>query len=540
MSTRKISSYFIPSVADIIFVSIFLYLSLSKGQDLLSDADTGYHIRAGEHIINTFSIPRHDLFSFITPTIPWTAHEWLSEIIMSVLHKGFGLTGVVVFHALLIALVYYLMMKQLRHLNGNIFIAAAIVILAATSSQIHWLARPHIYSLLIMVIWYRLLDDFQYREKDRLFWLPIMMLLWVNLHGGYLAGFILLGIYCVGNYLMSFQSGSDDRAILRCKSLRILKISIVSLLVSLANPIGYKILIFPFSLVNNKYIMDHVTEFISPNFHEPMIFKYLFIITFALLVYSRKKLNLIELMLLVVFTHMALFAVRYVTLFAIVSAPIIIGRSDDLLASTNNRFTEFIKLRAARFASTDGMACGYGWPLAACLSVLLLLPAYGIDYQFSEKLKPVAAVEFLKKEHISGNMYNNDEFGDYIIYAAWPTYRVFFDGRIDMYGAAHMKNYYRVLNFEPGWENVLDKYDIDWMIFDAKASLSRYLLASGGWQLIYADKVAHIFVKDIPKYRYLIEKYKKVRPIPVTEDEKSVGLYLHNTSDTYGTEHSKT
>jgi len=458
---------------------------------------------------------------------------------MAVLHQSFGLTGVVVFHALLIALVYYLMMKQLRSRNGNIFIATAIIILAAATSQIHWLARPHIFSLLIMVIWYRILDEYQHQKNDRLFWLPIMMLLWVNLHGGYLAGFILLGVYCVGNFLMSFSSAAGSSKKFRSNSLRLLWISLLSLLASLANPLGYKILLFPFNLVNNKYLMDHVNEFLSPNFHEPIIFKYLFLITIALLVFSSKRLNLIELMLLLVFTNMALFSVRYVTLFSIVIAPIILSRADELFESSRNMFTDFIKLRASRFASIDGTARGYLWPVAACLSVPLLLTSYGISHQFSTKLKPVAAVEFLKNEHISGNMFNNDEFGDYIIYAAGTQYKVFFDGRSDMYGTEHMKEYYRIINFEDGWEKVTDKYQIDWIFFDAKSHLSRYLLAGNSWRLIYADKVAHIFVKDIPKHRALIEKYRNVRPLPVTEDEKSASLYPGNTSGIYGTELSK-
>jgi hypothetical protein len=514
MTSRKLSSFLLPSVAEILFLALFLFLSFSQGRGLLKDADTGYHIRAGDYIMQTHSIPRHDIFSYITPPIPWTAHEWLSEVIMSLLHRLSGLTGVVVFFAFVIALVYYLVFRVLRSQDGNIFIAVAITILVFGSSQIHWLARPHIFSLLFMVVWYHILDMYQYRGVNRLFLLPPMMFLWVNLHGGFIAGFILLGCYFAGNFVECFFRSPLDNAASRHKYRSLLKISFICLLASLVNPFGYKILLFPFNLVNNTYIMDHVMEFISPNFHEPLVFKYLLLATLALLACSSKKLNLIELVLILFFTNMALISIRYVTLFAIVAAPIILRRADDLLGGARGVFVESFKACSMRFASMDASARGWVWLPAGMVLVLICGATGTIHYSFDEKLKPVAAVRFLEKERISGNMFDNDEFGDYIIYAAWPDYKVFFDGRSDMYGVERMKEYYKISNFETGWEQVAEKYRIDWIIIDANSALSRYLAAGTGWRLIYADKVAHIFVKRIPKYQRLIDKYRDVKPLP--------------------------
>ena len=110
-------------------------------------------------------------------------------------------------------------------------------------------------------------------------------------------------------------------------------------------------------------------------------------------------------------------------------------------------------------------------------------------------------------------MFNNDEFGDYVIYAAYPQYRVFFDGRNDMYGVEHMKDYFKVIRLRKDWEKVLETYDIQWIFFDANSLLSRYLRERPDWHLIYADQVAHIYVMDIPEDEYLIEEYQEVEPI---------------------------
>lgn len=517
----KALPFLLPSIADMLFLSIFLYLSFSAGKGLLNDADTGYHIRAGEYILNTLSIPRTDIFSFISPPIPWTAHEWLSEVIMALVHNAFGLTGVVLFFAFMISLTYFLLFKITRNCSGNVFPAILVAILVIGSSQIHWLARPHIFSLILMLVWYHILDLFQYGEKNRLWLLPLFMVLWVNLHGGYITGFILLGIYFIGNLVQAVTAGSDNKEPFRKKYRAFALITAACLVAALANPFGYHILLFPFNLVGNSYLMDHVSEFISPNFHEPLPFKYLMFLMIAVFAFSREKLNMIELVLVLFFTNMALYSARYIPLFAIITAPIIMRQGGAILNGTQNKFTSLLRKKGEGIASLDASSRGFAWPVAGLLAVAVFAGNGTLKYTFDPKMKPVAAVEFLKKERISGNMFNNDEFGDYIIYAAWPEYRVFFDGRSDMYGVDRMKEYYRIMTCEPGWEKTLDKYRISWVIFDARSTLSRFLLKDENWHLVYADKLSNIFVKNAPEYRSLISKYPNVIPVPQDKKDDS-------------------
>jgi len=518
--TKKNSSFLIPSIADIIFISLFLLLSFSAGKDLLGDVDTGYHIRAGEYILETFSIPKDDIFSFITPTLPWTAHEWLSEMIMALVHKAFGLTGVVLFFAFIISLVYYLFYKMIKTDKDNIILTTFIILLVLISSQIHWLARPHIFSLLLTLIWYYLLDQYQYHNKNYLYIFPPIMLLWVNLHGGFLAGFILLGIYLFGNGVKFITSQNAERDIYKKKAGFLGLITVACLFVSLVNPYTYHILLFPFNLVSNKFIMDHVSEFMSPNFHDLYAkpFEFLLILTLIVLSISKKVLNIIELIMLILFIHMSLYSARYVPLFCIIIAPILMKLTGPLLEESNGKLIQFFKKRAENISEMDASARGYLWPVFSVVLVVVFAAGNIINYKFDIKTKPVAAVEFLKKEHIKGNMFDNDEFGDYIIYAAWPEYKVFVDGRSDMYGVDIMKEYLKVISIKPGWDEVLKKYNITWIIYNAKTALSVLLMERDDWELIYADKVANIFVKDIPENRYLIEKYPDVELV-VDEDE---------------------
>ncbi len=289
--TNRISSFLLPSIADVLFIVIFLCLTFSIGNGLLGDTDTGYHIRAGEYMLDTHRIPHQDIFSYIKPPMPWTAHEWLAEVIMGLLHRGFGLTGVVIFFAFLLAGAYYFLFRMLRKDNGNVLLAVLVALLVVASSMLHWHARPHVFSLVLTIGWYYILDAFQNDRKNYLYLLPPLMLLWVNLHGGFITGFVLLGVYFLGNLARCRDAAEREGAVRKLKLLATM--TILSLVACLLNPFGYHILLFPFNLVGNSYIMDHVQEFLSPNFHEPLPFKYLLLLLITFIGISTRRLTAI-------------------------------------------------------------------------------------------------------------------------------------------------------------------------------------------------------------------------------------------------------
>jgi len=505
--------YFLPSIGQTLFLTLFLALSLHWGATLLNDGDTGYHIRAGEYILETFSVPHHDIFSFNSPPPSWTAHEWLSEVIMALLHRAFGLTGVVLFFIFLISLTYPLLFRAMRIWRGNILADTLIILLVIVSSPFHWLARPHAFSLLLLVGWYHLLEAFQKESRNHLYLLPPLMLLWVNLHGGFIAGFLLLLIFFVGNVVAVRFPADCGKEQARRKA-RVLGYTILAcLLVSLINPYGIQILSFPFQLVSNRYLMDNVNEFMSPDFHLVMPFKYLLFMTIAIFAVSLRKADIIEISLILIFTNMALVSARYIPIYCVITAPILSRHAGFVLDQAEGKRFPNLKKKADNIAGIDASVSGY---ISVFIVVLLVAGAAAkgkLEFRFDGTKKPVGAVEFLKSEYIPGNMFNNDEFGDYLIYAAYPRYRVFIDGRSDMYGEERTKEYRKVITLGAGWEEVIEKYDIGWVFFDADSILSRALQEKERWRLIYADGVANIIVRDSPEYQELIARHGNIKPV---------------------------
>ena len=512
--------YLLPSLADVIFISIFFYLSFTPDIGLLSDGNTGYHIRAGEYILDTFTIPRIDPYSFITPPMQWTVHEWLSEIFMALAHRISGLSGVVVFYSLILAATFYILVRSLKTAGVSALPAAAATIVIFAASTLHWLARPHVFSFLIIVLWLHILNSYEERSRNQLYLLPLLMLFWVNLHGGYIIGFVFICIYLAGNLLLIFtdkeawQSGGMKRA----KGYG--SILGVCMGTAILNPFGWKIFLFPFKLVFDKYQMDHTQEFLSPNFHEQPLFKAMLLTLVLLLAFSKKRLTLIQIALVIFFTNMSLYSIRYVPLFAIIIVPIMLQYMELDFGEYLPRVRAFFRKRIETVSGMDAMSRGFFWPIAAILLVCVQLYNGGIVHGFDPKIKAVDAVKFMKREQIPGRMFNNDEIGDLIIYGAHRQYKVFIDGRLDMYGTERLKEYFKITSASTEWEELIRKYGVSWIIFDTDSTFVRYLQVRKEWRLIYSDRVASIFVSNTPLYADLIARYPNVQLAKIEDKEK--------------------
>ena len=441
---------------------------------------------------------------------------------MALVHQSLGLTGTAIFFALLIALSYWLLFKLMQKEQGNIFLAVFMMLFTIASSIFHWLARPHIFSLLFFVIGYYLLENFQYRHINYLYFFPPIFFFWVNLHGGFICGFILICIYLIGN-LTKFIILKDETKEYYKQKTKFLTLTVAGcLLVSLVNPYGLNTLLYPFKLISQKLIMNNIAEFLSPNFHSPLLLPSRYFLLFMILMIGilKKNLNVIEIFLLIIFTNMALFSQRFIPLLCIVAAPIFIRNGEWILKQIHHRFVDIFQKKSNDICSIDTSAKGYLWLVAGILIVTMALATNRIEHKFDESRKPVDAVRFLKEAPIKGNMFNDDEFGDYIIYSAYPQYKVFIDSRVDMHGTERLKDYLTMVYFKPGWEKIVEKYNINWVILSSDSILSRYLMERYDWRLIYEDKEARIFMRNVQANKDILIRYRNVRLVPMGEEKR--------------------
>lgn len=515
--------WLIPSLIDAFFVTFLFLTLLSFGDVLLRDKDTGVHVRFGEFLVQTSRIPQSDVFSFITPTPVRISHDWLSEAAVFWVHQHWGLAGIVLLSCLVISGFYTLLFAFLKR-HSNFAVSLFLVLMVFGCSAFHLLARPYLVSSLFALLFYVVLFRFQQDIgfKRQVYFLPFLMMFWVNLHAGFSIGFVLLIIYTLANSIYT----AADPSRFHQERVKVLILTLAAcLLVSGINPRGFEILSFPFQAAFNGTILKHIGEYLPPNFREMFSFELFLFLTIFVLAFSRISLNLIETLLILVFAHLALTSVRHIPLFAAISAPILAARLDKEILPRIGRWGVLLKNWDQRILKIEQSTAPCLWGVFAVTLAVLLISQNKLHFDFTGRKIPPAAVEFLKNNKIPGNVYNADEFGDHMIYALWPRYPVFVHGLSDYVSETQgrpnleiFKNYLEVAHLKPGWKEALKKYNINWIFYYADAPLSVLLLSQADWRLIYADEVANIFVRNTPENQELIRKFPNVRPVYAGED----------------------
>ena len=187
----------VPSLTDLFFIAVMSWLFLAgefgwKG--LLNDADAGWHIRTGEYILDTGVVPRNDLFSFSKPGEKWFAWEWGSDVLMALLHRAGGLKALVLAAATLITLFAALLLRRIAGQGVSLWVMVPVAMLGVGASSLHFLARPHLFTMLFLVITAWLVESDRRRRTPWIWVLAPLTAVWVNLHGGFPAGIAGRGI----------------------------------------------------------------------------------------------------------------------------------------------------------------------------------------------------------------------------------------------------------------------------------------------------------------------------------------------------------
>jgi hypothetical protein len=498
---------------------------------LLGDAGIGWHIRTGQMILATHAIPRVDPFSSVSlslamPGQPWFAWEWLYDVVVGWLESVAGLNGVVLFTALVIAMVFSWTFRLLLRRGTNIFVAVVLLLLAASAAMIHFLARPHVVSWLFTVAWFWILESsevscFASEAKPGRGWmlwlLPPLMLVWVNLHGGFLLGFVLLGIYWCSAAWQWFRLKEDRfddalRKICAGRLVRALTLTgIVSGLATLVNPYGFRLHVHIYRYLANRFLMDHIDEFQSPNFHyvAQKCFAALLLLTLVGLVVKggeagRGRLSQALVVLFAVYS--GLYASRNIPVSSLLLILVIGPWLSEAMARLADRRVAARGLASRRFlqrmqAIEFGLR-GHLWPVAM-VGFTCWIAAHGgwlsgrhvMDGHFGEKRFPVEAVNYLEAQNVRGPLASPDYWGGYLIYRLYPRVRTVVDDRHDFYGEEFLKSYLKMVHVEPGWEDFLQQNQARCVVVPKGSALANILGETAGWRPIYSDDVAVAFEK---------------------------------------------
>ena len=511
--------HLLPSVRDIVFICLFCsLLSGPLSNRLLADVDIGWHIQNGEIMLATREIPRTDPFSSTMRGQPWYAWEWLYDLTLGALHKADGLNAVAWLAALLISLTLALLLSELIKRGIGLPLALALMLLAAAATSIHMFARPHIVSWLFVLVWFVALERWEQGRAPRWIpWLfPLSMLLWVNLHGAWLLGIALLVFYTfavavesvrAADAIQRIQAGHRARTIARALA--------GSIIATLVNPYGWNLHIHVYRYLSDRYLVDRIVEFRSPDFHGWAQRSFAVIVLIALLAFvgSARKPRLVHVLIAIFAVYAGFFATRNLPvssiLLVLVAGPILwenVVAIAERPAAWHRLRNLAIRLKtfSARMGEQELQLQGHLWPVLTVIVALMLCLHGGrvgswqlVNAEFDPEHVPVAATNYLDRQPDRGPVFAVDQWGGYLIYRLYPRRLVVIDDRHDLFGPDRFREYVTLVQVEPGWREVLDKWKIHTMVLPAGSALANLLLElPRDWQVVHEDKVAVVFEKS--------------------------------------------
>jgi len=456
-----------------IVLGLHLFLVLVRP---INDPDIWWHLRTGQYILQSFHVPRTDIYSFTAFGRPWIAPEWLLESVMYALYYLFGWIGLNVISALVSALVF---LYVARHCQAP----AQIVLVAAIASQTAALVvlrdpRPRLATLIFSAVFLVVLRNYTRSGTKRLWILPPLMIAWVNLHPGYPVGLVLILLAGIASVL-----GKNRKRLPHLASIFVLCLIAISV-----NPYGLRMYTYPFETQYSAIYMSIITEWNAPDFrdYEALPFLLLILGIISVLGLSEKKISSFDLLSLMMVCFLSLRSKRHVSLLSLVSIPVLAEHSWNWISSTS-----YGRRIGASQNSRETLL-----PVLLILVILIIhLPAVlqTIRSPINMSEKPVAAIRFMQEQNLPNNVFSKYEWNDYLVWAS-PSKKVFIDGR-DVYGDKFLMEFFRLYTEGQDWEAAFQRFGVNTVMVEPSSPLSSLIRGNTSWSEVYDDRQAVIFVR---------------------------------------------
>ena len=549
ISQRKHTArnWLLPSLEGCLFFAVFLGVVLFGQVQILGvDGDSPLHLRLGNDMLTHGGPVITNTLTITGYGQPFLAWEWLSEMIFAGAWRLFSLNGVAALTALIIALTSLLLFRAVQKRGVPILLAFPLTLAALALTSIHWLARPHIFSLLLTIWWSEQLWAYWQSGNARKLWpLPFVMALWANLHGGFITGLIILGAATV--LVWVFPNAASTRSVW-ARRWQLTRILGACLLATLLTPWGLAEPLHVVSFLSNSSALNSIQEYNSPDFHQPygLLFLVLLLLLGACGIFrgwlvggraahpadleaqgeqrilaqlAARDPGALGWLLAGVFTAMALISVRALPLWALVVTPVL-GReltcwiAEWGAADTTARLARGCRAVFRRSWQLDALnrqlRSGVIVSLAGLIVLLLLLnkgtlpgtPAPILNAHFSPSAFPVEAVQAIQQGNMQGGAlpagagFTTTEWAGYVEFTL-PQHPVMVDTRVDFFDPSVYQDYQTIIDGAPGWDQLLSEYGIHWLLIPQTIPLAQLITLIQSWTCQELD-ARHLALYCIP------------------------------------------
>ena len=485
----------------------------------------------------------------------WVNHQWLSDVLLFSIFNCFGISGLILLKVIVLGVTFLILFK-IVYQKKIYLLSISFIFLAVLASGHRFLLRPFIFNFLFVIIYFYILNAYKYNQRKKLiFLLPFFQIIWNNLHGGSLIGIILICTYLIGELItwklkLPFQ-WNEKKAIKEKKYYILLIVAALCMFSGLINPNGLTGAFYPFLTLTelNKsgyqdVIMKYIAE-LQPPINLYTLFKIqpypyyrlLVLLSLGTFIINFRRLNVTRFTIYFIFLAFSLIANRNIPTFALLAIPISIFNIKQAniqkILSLSPKIKQFSLLLLQIILLATIITCIFKATAPQYLFRNKVIRNFG--FGIIHPKYPESAVDFIKNNNISGNLFNTYESGGYLIWKMFPQRKVFIDGRTEVYGPQFYQQYVRLFANPQSFDAISEEFNINLIlltrIYTATDPFLNYIYQNNHWKLIYFDEISALFIKDSLSNQKIIKKYSPLSELlNNTPDQKIItGIFPFTT-----------
>lgn len=473
----------------------------------LADPDYFWHLRAGQWVIENKRFPVNDPFLWSQVSTPWLHHGWLSDVGMYWILSNWGSGAISAVIGLLFSLTLGVMYWCARQYAPEVI--SFLLVLVGAAVILPWAGpRPQSVTYFFIAFFITVLLRFKDQGLTKLIWLlPVLIIPWANLHGGYIVGIVLVGIVA-GLIVLEMLWESPSLWLTSLKATRPLWICmLLAIAAACINPYRVDLLTLPFKALS-QWIIPYIGEWHPPHFgtREASSFYALLALWMMMQIYRERRPTLFELGIPLIFIGMGLAHARHLPLAAVVltafNARMVMEVWARVQGTFKRKFARPSSPLRSRPDEVGAVKYLFNWAL---VFVNLMTTFFMMQNKVDKQLKSwndvigFSAIEYLAKHPAPGPIFNEYGFGGYLTWRLWPEQKAFIDGRSDMFSDQFSKDYFAIINGKPDWEQKFDKHQFNTVVIGKAHPLRQLLLLKGEFSESFSDDKLTVLVRKNPK-----------------------------------------
>lgn len=520
-------------ISALLLVALGVLLFFQSFQKQHWDSDVFWALASGEWIVTNFAVPRIDPFSYTFGGKPWIDFTWGFQVIVHLFYTYLGgWTGLFILQLLTTFGLFLVVGLNLKRLAGGRFwLVSSILVILFACAYPRLFIRPHLPAYLLIAVYLMLFTLYEDTGRSRYLWMiPVLQVLWTNLHSSSILGFFIAGAYAAGAVIDEFRSsGFSLKLDLSARVKRYLALSAIVPVASLLNPYGLKLVLFPFvhQSADNADALRHIGEWqsipikdlvfiLTPTPVNHFAFEILLLGSVAALLINIRSIKSRDVILLAGAFYMASSHIRWMALFGFFAAPILAANVAALLGRREGTGS------GERGGSVFKWTCTLLGVFVASLTAVKFFSYearvhYGVGIQRGGY--PEVTVKFMKDEGIRGNIFNEYVFGGYLIHA-YPEAKPFIDPRTPTVYSPYFFWASRLVDNQEMWERLVSEHVIDMALIKPETRHCVNLWESEEWRPVMFDDKSVLFLKNVERFREIISKYGMVSVDPCTNTPK--------------------